>query len=229
MPGSLAPTSVKLVNVAPDIFESLLSSDDPGIERMNAWLKESVNAFEVLPPSDDRGSILISLQVTTRSTLGAIVHETGGILVDSGWLRFRGSGNQRLPRSPALFTEGGGFMLVADDAVGGFFAINGGTFGSDLGNLYYWAPDDIDWEPLEIGYTDFFVWSLSSQLAQFYEDLRWPSWRQDLEALSGDQCFSFYPFLWSQQGSVTESHRSAVPVSEAFDAKVSFLEQMHQP
>ncbi len=25
--------------------------------------------------------------------------------------------------------------------------------------MYYWAPDSLDWEPMNIGFTDFFVWA----------------------------------------------------------------------
>jgi hypothetical protein len=44
---------------------------------------------------------------------------------------------------------------VADDAAGGCFSINGGGLGDDVGAVYYWAPDILQWEPLGIGYTAF--------------------------------------------------------------------------
>ena len=31
--------------------------------------------------------------------MGAVIFETGGILIDEGWLRILGSGHPRLPRS----------------------------------------------------------------------------------------------------------------------------------
>ena len=162
------------------------------------------------------------MQVTTRSTIGAVAFETGGILVDHGWLRFLGSGHPRLTRTlPGWNRErSSGFYLVADDAVGGFFALNAGAFGDDAGNIYYWAPDRLDWEDLQVGYTDFFHWSLTKRLAEFYGDLRWPTWKDDLAGLSGDRCFAFYPFLWTKEGSVKKSDRRDVPVRkcEAFTA-----------
>ncbi len=92
--------------------------------------------------------------------------------------------------------------------------------------MYYWAPDSLDWEPLEIGFSDFFVWSLSERLAEFYESLRWPAWKADISQLSGDRCFSFIPELWTEEGSVTGSHREAVPVKEVFDLKVHLVKQL---
>ena len=94
--------------------------------------------------------------------------------------------------------------------------------------MYYWAPDSLEWEPMKIGFTDFFIWALSARLAQFYGSLRWPAWREDIGGMSGDTCFGFYPFLWAREGSVTASHREPVPVREAYDMKVDLLRQLNQ-
>ena len=211
-------------------LNELINAQDPGIEKIREWIGDAVNSWEVLPPSARREEVLLQTQVTTRSTMGAIAYETGGILIDGGWLRFLGSGHPKLPRTLPGWNHGrsSGFYLVADDAVGGFFAINGGAFGDDANNMYYWAPDSLDWEPMKIGFTDFFVWALSEQSAQFYETLRWPSWREDLAGLSGDSCFSFYPFLWTKEGALTTSHRAKVPIQEAFDLKVELLRQLSE-
>jgi hypothetical protein len=112
--------------------------------------------------------------------------------------------------------------------VGGFFAMNGGVFDGERGGLWYWPPDSLDWEPLDFGYTDFFQWSLTKKLADFYNDLRWPTWQEDLSGLSGNQCINFFLFLWTSEGSVEGSNRRAVPVTESFDLKVDLLRQLQQ-
>jgi hypothetical protein len=208
----------------------LIDPQDPGIEKIREWMRNAVNPSELLPPSTQREEVLVQTQVTTRSTMGAIAYDTGGILVDGGWLRFLGSGHPKMPRTLPGWNQGrsSGFYLVADDAVGGFFAINGGAFGEDVKNMYYWPPDSLDWEPMKIGFSDFFVWALSERLAQFYQTLRWPSWREDVAGLSGDSCFSFYPFLWTKGGSLTASHRALTPVQEAFDLKIDLLRQLNE-
>jgi len=212
-------------------LSQLVNAEDPGIEKVREWIRGASNPCILLPPSADREQVLLQTQVTTRSTLGAIAYETGGVIVDGGWLRFLGSGHPRLTRTLPAWNQGRsrGFYLVADDAIGGFFAINGGALGEDARNMYYWAPDSLDWEPLKIGFTDFFVWALSDQLAKFYGTLRWGSWCQDVANLSGDDCFGFYPFLWNEEGSVTVSHRVPVPVREAYDFKVDLLRQLNRP
>ena len=206
----------------------LVIQDAPAIALIRQWVAGSVNNCEILPPSDAREQVLLEVQVTTRSPMGAIAFETGGVLIDHGWLRFLGSGSPNLRRSLPSWNRGrsDGFYLVADDAVGGFFAINGGSFGRDTQNLYYWPPDRLEWESLGMGFTDFFCWSLTSRLADFYQNLRWPGREADVQNVSGDWCFSFYPFLWTKEGSIHGSDRQLVPVEEAFDLKVDILRQL---
>jgi hypothetical protein len=138
-------------------LKELLEINDPGIVQIRKWIQKAANECVLLPPSESRGEALVQTQVTTRSTMGAIVYETGGVLADGGWLRFLGSGHPRITRTLPGWNEGRskGFYLVADDAVCGFFAVNGGAFGPDVKHMYYWAPDSLDWEHLNIGFTDF--------------------------------------------------------------------------
>lgn len=209
-------------------LEELIDRDDPGIEQISRWVAEADSSCELLPPSDRRADVLVALQVTTGSTLGAVAYETGGILLAQGWLRLLGSGNERLSRDLAMWNEGRshGFLLVADDIVGGFFALNGGALGSDPGNIYYLAPDTLEWEALEVGYSDFLVWALSSNLQDFYEDLRFPGWESTVVSMSGDRCLQFYPPLWTAEGSVADSQRGEVPSEEAFDLAMDLRSQL---
>lgn len=211
-------------------LNELVKWDDSAITLIREWVESAKCNCEILTSSDSREQVLLELQVTTRSPLGALAYETGGVLVDKGWLRFLGSGNPKLPRTLSEWNRGrcDGFYLVADDAVGGFFAINGGALGHDVNGIYYWSPDSLEWECLKMGFTDFFRSSLTPRLADFYRELRWPSWEYDLANLSGDQCFSFYPFLWTTEGSIDGSDRRRVPVSEAFDLKLDIVRQLKQ-
>ena len=103
----------------------------------------------------------MGLQVTTRSPMGATRYVCGGILIDHGRLRILGSGCKRLNRGIYDFTLGKSFaearrmpsyLLVADDVLGGFFAINGGAFAGEAGNVFYYAPGSGEWEDCEMGY-----------------------------------------------------------------------------
>ena len=48
----------------------------------------------------------------------------------------------------------------------------------------------------------------------------------DLQALEADQCFSFFPFLWTREGSVEKSRRTAIDVSEQFEMNVELARKL---
>lgn len=212
-------------------LEDLIASRDPALPLIEKMLGAATLSYQLLPPSTESGRVLSSLQITTRSTLGAIAYETGGLLIDHGWLRVLGSGHPQLPRNLVDWNSGrsDAYLLVADDAAGGFFSINGGGLGDDVGAMYYWAPDTLRWEQLDIGYTDFLGWALSDRLATFYDGLRWDAWRSDLQELRADQCFSFFPFLWTREGSINESSRTLIDVGEQFEINVELARKLDKP
>lgn len=212
-------------------LEDLIDSRDPALPLIEKMLGAATLSYQLLPPSTESGRVLSSLQVTTRSTLGAIAYETGGLLIDHGWLRVLGSGHPQLSRNLVDWNNGraDAYLLVADDAAGGFFSINGGGLGDDVGAMYYWAPDTLRWEQLDIGYTDFLGWALSDRLATFYDGLRWDGWRSDLQELRADQCFSFFPFLWTREGSIDESRRTLIDVGEQFEINVELARKLDKP
>ena len=119
-----------------------------------------------------------------------------------------------------------GFLLVGDDVLGGFFAVNGGGLGDDPGEVYYLPYDGLNWESLGVSYSQFLAWSFTSALEGFYGADRWEGWQDDVGSLSGDQCFSFYPFLWTEEGGVSSSRRTSVSVTEAYELKMEIRRQL---
>jgi hypothetical protein len=208
-------------------LEELINSDDPAWLIVQSWLHEASNLVEVLPASDpDRGNALVATQATTQSTMGAIVYETGGMLIDRGWLRILGSGHPRLPRSLPGWNAGKTilvagdrpeYLLIGDDVLGGFFAINGGALGVTVGNVCYYPPDQLKWEDLGRGYSEFIHWCLTGDLGAFYEGYRWPGWDIDVAAAGGDQAYSIYPPLWAEGPAIKDRDRRLVPIAELFD------------
>ena len=164
------------------------------------WFASAKNHYEILPSyAEDASAALVGMQLSTRSPLGAIVYETGGVLIDHGWLRILGSGNEKLPRG--LFDwnfgktckqsgEQPSYLLIADDVLGGYFAINAGGLGDKVGQVYYHQPQTKAWEALNLSYSEFLGWALSGDLADFYQDLRWENWQADVAKLQGHQIFN---------------------------------------
>lgn len=217
-------------------LSELLDRDDPAWPLVREWIAAAPFPVECLPAAmPQRDEALLQLQVTTRSPMGAVVYETGGLRIDSGWLRVLGSGSASLTRTLPAWnralrwpgrTGSPQLLVVADDVLGGLFALNGGAFAGELGNVHYFGPDTLDWQNLGVGYSRFLAWSLGRGLTEFYGDQRWPGWQEELRGLSGDQALSIYPFLFTQGLPIGERSRRAVPVTELFDLHMDLRGQL---
>ena len=214
----------------------LIDKDEPGWELVSEWIKDATNKVQILSRDKEKAEFaLYKTQVTTRSPMGAIIYETGGILIDNGWIRILGSGNEKINRnlpdwnkgkSITEFGQQAGYFLVADDVIGGFFAINGGEFGEDLGQMYYFAPDCLEWESMEMGYSDFIWWTFTGDLEQFYEGLKWNSWKEEIENLDGNNGIGFFPFLWTEFNDINELSRKPISIDEIWNLQLDFKKQL---
>lgn len=216
-------------------LEELVDVTDPSFPLIEAWVADASTDVIVLPV--DRGAAeatLHALQVTTRSGLGGLAFHTGGILVDGGWLRVLGSGGSpRLGRSLASWNQIGepqvrmpGAMLVGDDVLGGFFAIDGGAFGNRDGKVWYMAPDTLEWECMDVGHMDWLHWTLTGDLGAFYESMRWPGWEEAVATLTGEQVFVTYPPLWAEGATIADRRRSTVPLEELWHLQLDLRRQL---
>jgi len=210
-------------------LEQLIDDEDPAWPLVQGWVAEAKNPVEILSPSQTAGASLVSMQVTTRSPLGAIIFNTGGVLVDHGWIRLLGSGHPRLPRSLPQWNFDCGMVeadtpppavLIADDVLGGFFALNGGRFAAEGHSVWYFAPDTLRWEDTEKGYSDFVYWSFGGDLDGFYAPYRWRGWQTDVDRLAGNEAFRFYPPLSADGGPIDQRHRITVPLEELFRLQI---------
>lgn len=177
----------------------------PGLARMLLHQHPRARTLPIEPAAGER--CLYRLQVTARSTLGAIALHTGGLTVQHGWLRILGGGGRTLPSladangldDPTPSSGTPPLLLVAFDVLGGRFAINGGGLPGDPYEVCYWGPDTLEWEPLAFGYTDFFHWTMTSGLDDFYAELRWDGWQEEVAAVPLSSGLSVYPPLHTQE------------------------------
>ncbi|MFJ9695451.1 DUF2625 family protein [Kitasatospora sp. NPDC101183] len=229
-------------------LEDLIAVDDPAWPVLGPALA-AAGAVRVLPPADPEEGrrCLLQLQVSARSTLGALVLHTGGLLVDGGWLRVLGGGGGaggsgdlpglgRANRFPAAVDPGwhpAAALVVGYDVLGGVFALNGhdpaaaGRPGAP-GQMTYFAPDTLAWEAMETGHSGWIAWLLDDRLDQFYDGLRHPGWREETAALGLGEGFTVYPFLWSEEGqrSGAAASRRPAPMSELLGVAGEFARQM---
>lgn len=215
----------------------LINKADPGWTFVKEWIDSARNKVEILPVDIAKANeALYKIQVTTRSPMGAVVYMTGGLLIDNGWIRILGSGNSKLNRtlpdwnkgkSFKDFGEAAPFLLIADDAMGGFFLLNGGGLGKDLGKVYYFSPDNLEYEPLDLTYSEFLNFCFNYNLDEFYKGYRWTNWKEDISELSGDKTYNFFPTLWTKEGKdINKVSRKAVPVEEQYNLNLDFRKQL---
>ncbi|MFD1872204.1 DUF2625 domain-containing protein [Hymenobacter bucti] len=212
-------------------LKELINKQESGWELVADWIKQAKNNVQVLPRNQVRAdSALLAAQVTTRSPMGAIIYETGGILVDNGWLRILGSGSSGLDRDLMGWNKNKqqGFLLVADDVLGGFYAINAGAFGSEsVGKIFYFAPDNLHWEATNKSYSEFLLFCFSGDLAGYYKNLRWKDWKQEVSVLNGNQGVMCLPFLFTKEGkNISKNQRKAIPIEELWSFSQDIQRQL---
>lgn len=209
-------------------LEELVDREDSAYPHLRAQIANAACAVEILERNErDAEAALLALQVTTRSFLGAVAYETGGILLDHGWLRVLGAGSPRLTRSIHAWNglDGerrlGDGLLIADDAVGGFFA-----WLASSRTVAYFAPDTLSWEDLGLGY-EAWLGAMLGQLDRFYADLRWPGWEEEVAQLPPDSALHFAPPLFTKESRpLAACSRRAVPIDDLLALGLGLARQL---
>jgi hypothetical protein len=199
----------------------LTSVDDPAGPLLREWLEAGqVDAQILAVEPERRDQCLVGMQVTLRSVLGALAYETGGLLIDHGWLRLLGGGHGTLPSLyEALGLNEGStapeYFVLGWDVVGGVFALDGGALRGVKGHVCYYAPDALQWENLDFGHAEFVRWTLTGGLATFAADLRWEGWETEAPEIPLHEVYLSDPPLWTPEGQeVDEAARKRVRVDE---------------
>ena len=216
-------------------LDDLIAGDDAWPE-IQGWAAEAGNDVEIDEARREDGErALLELQVTTRSVLGALALRAAVVRVDHGWVRVLGGGGpgarssliDPVPGSaaePLALDEG---LVIAHDALGGFFVVNGGELPGEPREVLYLAPDTLRWEQTGLGHSAWLRWLLGADLDEFYRGLRWPGWEDEVRGLSADQAIHTYPPLFTKQGKDTAAAtRRAVPIGELWSLWLDFREQL---
>ena len=220
----------------PRPLEELIDAKEPAWPLVSSWIKKANKPVEVLETLPKRASeVLVALQVTTRSPMGAIALNTGGLLIDHGWVRVLGGGCARLEGDLARWNGLGpqplvqpidGAMFVATDAIGGFFALDGGALGEGKGAAYYLAPDTLEWQRLVDSYSALLQFFLVGPLNKLYADYREAGWEAEVKALPPDKGWAFYPPLFAKPEEGKPRSREAVPLPELLKLNLEIADQL---
>jgi len=159
-----------------------------------------------------------------ESVLGAVVVNTCGIVFDK-WVFVIGQSFDNfgiLNFSEKMNYDSNGLLVVATDIVGGVFALNMGRFTEDQGLVWYFAPDTLEWESLEMKYSQFIAWLTQGDLAGYYSSMRWTNWRKDAESVSFGKGILVYPYLWAKECNIETASKTVVPLSEILGMNEEF-------
>ncbi len=164
---------------------------------------------------------LSNLGINKDSALGGIILNTAGVCVDN-WIRIIGQSNDehggickynRLGKDIECdFVKG--MLIVAQDVVGGLFAVNVSKFSEDINNIWYFAPDTLEWESLDMDYAEFIEWVVDGNVDEFYVNMRWNTWKEDCKDIHFEQAYLIYPFLWAKECDLSTATKRIVPFEE---------------
>lgn len=155
--------------------------------------------------------------ISPESTLGSIIYNTGGIVIEH-WIRLYGAGKLNFAsRNHVIPCDN---IVLGEDVLGGLFLI------LDNGNIAYFAPDTLEIEDMELSFAQFLYWCILGDTDTFYIDYRWENWMEETKNMDLDKGFSFYPFLWAAAESIEKRHREQLPMNEIIALEFEFLEQL---
>ena len=220
----------------PRTIDELTRVDDPAWPVIQEWIGTSSNGAKVIAGTRGAGeAVLFRLQMTARSMLGGVVLHCAALTVDHGWIKVLGAGVPGLPdpASASGFPDVPGDtppvlpgLLVAVDAIGGQFAIDGGGLGAAPGEVCYWGPDSLSWVGLGTGHSGFLEWLLTGDHTSFYDTILWQGWQADAERLKPAQGFALYPFVWTKEYNPATASRTVVPLTEVMAINASMAAQL---
>jgi hypothetical protein len=185
-----------------------------------------------LSETKDGKETLDILQITSKSVLGSIVLNTSGIVLDN-WIRILGydsESNRGILSYNAIGTDGNAtkidkMLIIADDVVGGVFALNAGKFSVGTGDVWYFASDTLEWELLEMKYSEFIAWVAQGNIDEFYSSMRWSTWKKDSKSVKFDEAILIYPFLWSNEIQLETADKKIVPVEELLSINLEYYKK----
>ena len=172
------------------------------------------------------------LNIPDESVLASVVMNCNGIYVDN-WIRVLGQGSES--RKGVLYYNTlvndsclEGMFIVANDVVGGIYAINISRFQIEKSMIWYFAPDTLEWESLGMKYSDFIAWVVQGNINEFYEFMRWDNWRSDCKKVELNTCYLIYPFLWAKECDINSATKKIVLFDELMNLNFDYAQKLHQ-
>ena len=170
------------------------------------------------------------LNIPSDTVLASVVMNCNGIYIDN-WIRILGQGNEK--RNGVFYYNTliddrclDGMFIVANDVVGGIYAINISRFESEKSIIWYFAPDTLEWESLGMKYSDFVAWAAQGNINEFYESMRWDTWRSDCKKVELNTGYLIYPFLWAKECNKNTANKRIVLFDELMNLNFDYAKKL---
>lgn len=116
-------------------------------------------------------------------------------------------------------------LLVAYDIFGGLFIIKDYKAGNE--EMWYFGPDTMTWESLEVTYPDFIRWVCTDDFSLFYLDFPTKYLKYNPVQMEEDNVLLIYPYLWSKEYKQGNPIINVVPFRELFELNQDIYRQLN--
>lgn len=172
--------------------------------------------------------IVKELSLNENTTLATIIYGTAGLTINK-CIRILGQGNAELQSIceindiiDGVPTKIKGFLIVATDIFGGIYAMNVEEIDGSIGQIFYFAPDTLEWDPLDMKYSQFLYWAVNGNTDEFYETMKWSDWEKYADLTNFNQGILIYPFLWSKEIVIETASKKIVPFVELINVNMDY-------
>ena len=170
------------------------------------------------------------LNIPSDSVLYSVVSNSNGLIINH-WIRIWGQDSStnygvcHYNRNIKFDKYISGLFVVAGDILGGLFAININRFdGNNL--IWYFAPDSLEWECLNMKYNEFLAWCFQGNIDDFYSTMRWENWKDDVMDINMNKAILIYPFLWAKECNIEKASRKIVDLDEIIELNFEYSGQI---
>jgi len=170
------------------------------------------------------------LNIPCNSVLASVVINCNGIYIDN-WIRILGQGNEKqngIMYYNTIIDDSclDGMFIVANDVLGGIYAINLSRYVIEKNMIWYFAPDTLEWESIGMKYFDFIAWTAQNNVNEFYESMRWNNWRKDCKDVEFNKGYLIYPFLWAKECDINNASKKIVLFDELMNLNFDFSKKL---
>lgn len=199
-------------------------------EKIIRALNSSSNKISVETYDGKNEQVFAELGINQESVLGQVVCHISKLKINDYLSVLGGDENEKL--NIGVFNREvrsvypGRKLVVAVDIWGGLFAIGNGDFPGNENSIWYFAPDRLQWEDLDVNYTQFFSWVCSVHINKFYADFLCADIVTISKMLKEDEGILIYPFLWSNECNLKTAVKKPVPVVELVQINADYQNKM---